>query len=56
MSQTSTQKTRETEKIYNKTIAQIKELETKQRKIMQDFISDLEKRKIEAIRKAILNS
>lgn len=56
MPQESTQKSKEIERIYNRAISQIKELEKKQRKIMQEFITDLEKRKIEAIRKTILNS
>lgn len=41
------------EAIYNVAILKIKELEEKQKKIVADFIKELEQRKVEELRKKL---
>lgn len=43
------------EAIYNDTLANVKILEQEQKKIINDYLSEKEKEKIEQIRKSLLN-
>jgi len=42
--------------IYDDAVVKVRDLEKKQKKIVEDFVKELEQKKIEEIRKLIINS